>query len=233
MKLHLLSGGAAYGLVSGVQKTFEATHNCQIIGEYGAVGLMKDKLLQGAACDLVILSEKLVHDLANNSHVSAQSVTHLGIVSTGIAVKHDAPAIDAGSIDSFRRVLLEARKIFVPHMAKSTAGQHMKTVFERLGIYPEIAEKCQEHPNGATAMKAMAADPENGLIGCTQETEILYTPGVRLIGGLPSGCELDTVYTAAIPVKAAHPELAKALINTLSNTDIQEFKLKSGFKPLV
>lgn len=232
MKIHLLSGGAAYGLVSGVQEKFEATHNCQISGEYGAVGLMKDKLLQGTACDLVILSKKLVDSLVNENHVNAGSVTDLGVVSTGIAIKDHTSPIDVSDIDSFRHALLEARKIFVPHMTKSTAGQHMKAVFERLGVYAEIAGKCREHPNGATAMKAMAGDPDSDLIGCTQETEIVYTPGVKFVGGLPAGCELDTIYTAGITTAAAQPELAQALITIMSSAGLEDFKRKSGFKPL-
>src|SRR3546814_15670123 len=97
---------------------------------------------------------------------------------------------------AFGRALLDADAVYVPDMQRSTAGIHMKKVFQQLGVLDDIAAKIQEFPNGATAMKAMAA-ASGRPVGCTQITEILYSPGVQAVGLLPKGCELDPVYTAA------------------------------------
>ena len=51
-------------------------------------------------------------------------------------------------------------------------------------------------------MREMAACGEPGVVGCTQVTEILDTPGVRWVGALPRGYELATVYTAAVCAQA-------------------------------
>src|SRR3546814_9810392 len=69
MKLSILSGGAALGLVDAVRARFESEAGCQIAGEFGAVGAMKEKLLAGADCDIVILSRKLVDELAGAGQV--------------------------------------------------------------------------------------------------------------------------------------------------------------------
>ena len=53
-------------------------------------------------------------------------------------------------------------------------------------------------PGDATAMKELALHPGTGAMGCTQITEINYTPGVALVGPLPDAFELATVYTAAV-----------------------------------
>ena len=47
-------------------------------------------------------------------------------------------------------------------------------------------------------MRALAASTARRPIGCTQETEIRATPGIVLAGPLPRGCDLTTVYTAAV-----------------------------------
>ena len=65
------------------------------------------------------------------------------------------------------------------------------------------------YPNGATAMRHLAQSEAQRPIGCTQSTEIISTPGVMLSGTLPQGCELATIYTAAVTARAARPRRRK------------------------
>jgi hypothetical protein len=60
-----------------------------------------------------------------------------------------------------------------------------------------VGPRCRTFPNGATAMRELAAAGTPRSIGCTQVTEIRYTEGVDLVGALPPPFELATVYTAA------------------------------------
>ena len=92
--LHLLSGGAAQGLVTQLQDRFQALHACSINATFGAVGMMKDSLLAGAPCDVVILTEALIAQLTASGDVLAGSARALGVVKTGIAHKDgDAPVL--------------------------------------------------------------------------------------------------------------------------------------------
>jgi hypothetical protein len=52
-QIRLLSGGAAQGLVGQLKAGFAADQGCEVLGTFGAVGLMRDKLLGGAPCDLL------------------------------------------------------------------------------------------------------------------------------------------------------------------------------------
>jgi molybdate transport system substrate-binding protein len=79
-------------------------------------------------------------------------------------------------------------------------------------------------------MREMAQASEAGLIGCTQVTEILYTPGVLLVGDLPKVFELATVYTAAVCSKAAEPALAADLISLLVSPEAAELRRSGGFE---
>jgi molybdate transport system substrate-binding protein len=76
----------------------------------------------------------------------------------------------------------------------------------------------------------MAKADEPGLIGCTQVTEILYTPGVNLVAALPKEFELATVYTAAVCTKSAHPDLARDLVAVLSGEGSAELRRRGGFE---
>jgi molybdate transport system substrate-binding protein len=79
-------------------------------------------------------------------------------------------------------------------------------VLERLGIAAALAPRLSVHPNGATAMRALAETGAPGALGCTQVTEILYTPGLALAGALPDPFGLATVYAAGIGPRCRRSE---------------------------
>jgi molybdate transport system substrate-binding protein len=188
--LHILSGGAAFGLVSRLEAQFKASSSCTLAGTYSAIGVMRDQLVAGAPCDVVILSAALIAGLEASGHVVAGSARALGKVRTGVAVKAGAAQPAVNSPHQLKAALLAARGIYFPDPIKATAGIHFMSVMKQLGIDGDVVHKLRPYPNGATAMAEMAKCSELGLIGCTQVTEILYTPGVNLVAVLPKEFEL-------------------------------------------
>ena len=67
--LNILSGGAAQGLVGSLTPAFKAQTGFEIAGEFGAVGVMADKLRKGTPADIVILTAALVAKLAEEKLV--------------------------------------------------------------------------------------------------------------------------------------------------------------------
>ena len=103
-------------------------------------------------------------------------------------------------------------------------------VLKQLGLDQELADRLRTYPNGAAAMTAMAKSTEKGLIGCTQDTEILYIEGVDLIADLPKEFELATVYTAAVCSKAKEPKGAADLIALLAGSETATLRIECGFE---
>jgi molybdate transport system substrate-binding protein len=232
-QLHILSGGAAKGLVGQLEALFLAQTNCTVSGingTYGAVGLMKDQLLAGTPCDVLILTQALIAQLAASGDVVAGSASALGLVKTGVAVKTGEPQPKVDTVAGLKAALLAATGIYFPDPAKATAGIHFMKVLQELGIAKELAPRLRVFPNGATAMGEMAKSTEVGLVGCTQVTEILYTNGVQLVDVLPIAFELATVYTAAVCTKAANPQAAAALIKLLVSSEAAELRRLGGFE---
>jgi molybdate transport system substrate-binding protein len=226
--LHILSGGAAQGLVTRVQPAFEAMHGCRVDATYGAVGLMKDKLIAGAPCDLLILSEALIRDLCGQGRAEAASATPVGLVKTGVALKAGRSGADLRTESDLQALLQAAPAIYFPDPNKATAGIHFMEVLEALGLADQPG-KLRTFPNGATAMAALAQAPEQDAVGCTQVTEILFTPGVQLVGPLPPPHELTTTYTAAVAAGAKQPELARGLIAMLTAAEAAQTRRDCGF----
>ena len=228
--INLLSGGATQGLVTQLEHRFETEHRCTIDASFGAVGMMKDSLLAGAACDVVILTQALIEQLSASGEVVAPSIRALGIVKTGIAVKTGGAAPAVGSPAELKAALQAARGIYFPDPVKATAGIHFMRVLKQLGLDTELAARLHPFPNGATAMNAMAEAEGDGFLGCTQVTEILYTDGVKLVAPLPREFELATVYTAAVCARATETKAANAMIALLVSPEVAPVRSACGFE---
>jgi molybdate transport system substrate-binding protein len=130
---------------------------------------------------------------------------------------------------TLRAAFLAADAIFVPDTKASTAGIHVANVLQQLGITEDVATRLKIYPNGATAMRHLAESDAVRPIGCTQSTEIISTPGVVLSGSLPPGCELATMYTAAVASAAVNARQAQGLIDLLIASDQATLRERAGF----
>jgi molybdate transport system substrate-binding protein len=227
--LNILSGGAAQGLVTNLAPAFKGRTGFDIEGEFGAVGAMADKLRSGVPADLVILTATLVAKLAAEGLVMPASIRDIGEVETALAVRSGDPMVSASNAAELRAALLAADAIFVPDTEASTAGIHVSNVLRQLGIADAVVARLKIYPNGATAMRHLAASDAARPLGCTQSTEIISTEGVALSGPLPPGCELKTMYAAAVTAQATSPKQAQALIDLLSSADAHTARSRAGF----
>jgi molybdate transport system substrate-binding protein len=227
--LRILSGGAAQGLVTRLAPALKSTTGFNLTGEFGAVGGMADKLRQGDPADIVILTTALIAQLAEEKLADPASITDIGLVETSLAVRSRDPKLSVRNADDLRRALLAADAIYVPDTRTSTAGLHLAKVLQQLGIADQVGARLKIHPNGATAMRELAASGATRPIGCTQSTEIISTEGVELSGSLPQGCELKTMYTAALATHTANATQAQALIDLLAGPDAKDLRRRAGF----
>ena len=230
--LNVLSGGAAQGLVGSLAARLKEQTGLDIGGDFGAVGAMADKLRSGTPADILILTSALIATLAKEGLADSASVKDVGRVETALAVREADTPVSAPDATRLRSVFLAADAIFVPDTKVSTAGIHVAKVLEQLGIADEVEGRLKIYPNGATAMRHMAESNAKRPIGCTQATEIIATKGIQLSGALPKGCDLATVYTAAVTAKAAHAREAQVLIDLLTAADQRPLRERAGFLPV-
>ena len=227
--VRVLSGGAAQGLVEVLRPSFEAKTGCTIDGVFGAVGGMTARLLAGEPADVMILSRALIDGLAREGHIVAASAKDIGTVQTAIAVRCGDPRPAVASAAELRAALLGADAIHLPDPEQATAGIHFAKVLRDLGIWNTVCERLRAAPNGATAMRALAASQDRRPLGCTQATEIIATAGIVLVAPLPPGCDLATVYTAAIATKSAASGEAAELIALLAGAAGRHVRRRLGF----
>ena len=230
MKLKLLSGGAAQGVVAALAGRLQAETGYGIDGTFSAVGAMKEKLLAGEPCDLIILSAKLIAELERDGHLVSDAIAPLGVVYTGVAVRPGDPLPAVADAAAFRESLLAAEGVYFPDPRLATAGIHLMGVLDRLGIGAQIAPRLRPYPNGATAMRELAKAGGERLIGVTQITEIKNSPGLTLVGRLPREFELATTYTAALCRRAESPAAARRFLAILTGPEALPQRIAAGFE---
>lgn len=228
--IFLLSGGAADGLVTALAPGFRTETGVGVQGTFGAVGAIREKLCAGEAADLVILTKPIIDELSQAGIVARDSVQDIGIVRTAIAVRTGDPVPRVATADELRAALLAADEIHFPDTALATAGIHFAKVLDRLGIAERVAQAVRTHPNGATAMRALAASDAKFPIGCTQVTEIIITEGARLVANLPEELGLATTYTAAVVTDAPNAAIAQAFVLRLTAKDSAAQRRQAGFE---
>jgi molybdate transport system substrate-binding protein len=230
MSLAVLCAGAAKGLVAAVESSFTVETGATIDGTFGAVGALREKFLAGAPCDVIVLTAPLIDSLEHDGRVVPASAAPLGTVRTGIAVRAGEPVPDVHDAASLRATLADASRLLFPDPQRATAGIHFVDVLRRLGIHDDVAARMATFPNGATAMGELARSRATGEIGCTQVTEINYTDGVVLVGALPSGFDLATIYMAAVCTRARDRALAQRFVQWLGGAQTRELRARGGFE---
>jgi molybdate transport system substrate-binding protein len=228
--LYLLCAGAAQALVKALEPRLLAETGATLDARFGAVGAMKEALLAGAACDVMVTTDKMVGELEAAGLLRGETRAALGRVRTGLAVRSGAPRPDVGTPEALQAALLGADAVYFPDALRSTAGIHFAAVLRQLGIHDRLEARFRTFPNGATAMRELALHGTPRSIGCTQVTEIKYTAGVELVALLPARFELATTYTAALSATTADAALAAGFVAMLTGGDTRALRTEAGFE---
>lgn len=230
--IHLLSAGAAQGLVRALEASVADEFGATLDARFGAVGAMQSLFDAGDPCDVLILTDAMIAAQGAAGAVDAATRTALGRVRTGVAVRTGAPHPDVATPEALAAALGAADAVYFPDPERATAGIHFMKVLRALALDDALRERLRPFPNGAAAMRELAGASSSARpIGCTQVTEILYTPGVELVGLLPPQFELATLYTAAVSARASDPLLAARFVALLGSQDTQSLRARGGFEP--
>lgn len=228
--LNLLSAGAAQGLVQALATQLLQEGGRRLEARFGAVGAMQEAFDTGAPCDLMVLTDAMVGTMVADGRLRAEGRAALGRVRTAVAVRAGTPHPPVATPEELAAALQAADAVYFPDPQRATAGIHFERVLRELGLLEALGPRLRTFPNGATAMRELAASPSAHPIGCTQVTEILNTPGAELVAVLPARFELATVYTAAVSSRAADPEAAARFIAMLAGPRAAALRARCGFE---
>jgi molybdate transport system substrate-binding protein len=226
--LRVLAAGATESTIRAVASEYETRSGRRLQLTYGAVGLLRDRLLAGEEADLVIVTPAIIAQLDAKGLVRADPRADLGRLGGGLAVRAGAPRTSVGTPEELKQALLAADEIFIAAPETATAGAWFMSVAERLGISENVRPKLRTAPGGKEAMQRMARSTGRA-IGATQISEILSVPEVSLIAPYPASLQQTTIYAGVVPVRAKEPAGAEEFLRFLTSEPVQERFRKAGF----
>jgi len=172
------------------------------------------RMKRGEPVDVVIMVGAAIDELGRQ-----------GLVRAGAAKP------DIGSVEAFRRTLLEAKSIAY---SDSASGIYLSTtLFAKLGVLDKTAGKSRKikGPPSGEPVAAVVARGE-AEIGFQQVSELIRVPGVSYVGPIPAELQQDTFFSAALANALKQPEAAGALIRFLASREAAPAIAKSGLAPL-
>jgi molybdate transport system substrate-binding protein len=198
----------------------------------GPSAQLEKRLAEGEAADLAILARAGADDLVARGKIAAGSLVEVARSSIGIAVPKGVAKPDISTAESFKRALLAAKSIAVSKpVGGGASGAHMAKVFAQLGIAEAMTAKAKYGAGGAAGLAGLVVLRGEADIGIQQLAELMAVTGIDVVGPLPAELQSVTVFTAAIPISASHPEAGRDVIDLLTTPAAKSVIKAKGLDP--
>ena len=209
-EISVLSAGGIRPPLEELVPQFERTSGHKVALRFVGGALMKQELQAGAGFDVLIAEASVLDDFIKAGKVAAATRTDVARAGIGVGIRAGAPKPDIGSLDAFRRALLNAKSI--AYSKEGMAGLHFLGVLERLGISKEMQPKL---------IATGAGDPGRGTFALVSRGEAelgvaaiatIFAPGVDLVGPIPAELQRYIQFAAGVSAGTKEPQAAAALI---------------------
>jgi molybdate transport system substrate-binding protein len=211
-EIKVISSNALKTVLQELAPAFEKATEHKLVFTWGAAVPLKAQIEKGEAFDLAVLTTAGIDDLIKQGKLVAATRANLATSGAGVAVRKGAPKPDIGTVEAFKRALLNAKS--VAYVEQGGTGIYLKQLLPRLGIADALKDKLKLLPPENPAAQAIANGEAE--IGMTQISEILPYAGAELVGPFPAEIQLTTAFATAVSANAKEPEPAKALIKFLT-----------------
>jgi molybdate transport system substrate-binding protein len=180
----------------------------------------------GEPFDVLISGTSPVDQWIKEGRILAQTRTHIARSGIGVEVRAGAPRPDIGSVEAFKRALLDARSIAYLRVG---SGIYVHGLLERLGIAEAVASKVTRPDSDVVSEMVARGEVELGLVVITQ---ILTTAGVELVGPLPPEIQSYVVFTGGVSASSKMPDAARQLLEFLTGPAAIPTLRAQGMEPV-
>jgi molybdate transport system substrate-binding protein len=179
----------------------------------------------GEAFDFAVLACAPVDRLTAGGHLVG---ARTDIVRSGmaLAVADGAPRPDIGTADALRDTILRAASL---GYSTGPSGDHLLRLLERWGV-AEIMQPRLVKAQPGVPVASLIANGEVE-IGVQQLSELKDVRGVDVVGPLPDGAQLVTVFSAAVCAVSRQQQAAADFLAFLASEQTAATKRAHGAEP--
>ncbi len=213
-EIKILARRAIWTVLNEAGPAFECMsgHKLNVSVDLAAVVVQR---VAPAQIDGLVKDGKLIADTRTN-------LTRSGI---GVEVRKGAPKPDIGSVEAFKRAMLNAKSI--GYLKVGQSGLMVAAMLDRIGLTEALKSKVTLPQDDIVSELVAEGKIEIGMVNITQ---ILTTPGVDLVGPLPPELQSYIVFAGGVGANSRAPDAARELIKFLKGPAVPVIKAQ-GMEP--
>jgi len=225
--IRILSTHAVLDVMDELGPLFERNTGRRLAFGYDPTNLLRLRIEGGESFDVVIMTRQALGEFATMGVVVRDTCTDIGRSGLGVSVHESARRPDIGTVENFKRALLEAKSVV--RSRDGASGVYFDALLGRLGIAEAMRGKVILGPGGRVAEFVAKGEAD---LAIQQISELLPVTGADFVGPVPPELQHYTVFSAGVGVRSADPDMAKAFIGALvTPAAIALFKAK-GLEPI-
>jgi molybdate transport system substrate-binding protein len=224
--IRVLSTLALKGAVLALASQYQAAGGARIDADFAPTLALLQRLRDGEAADVVILTREGLDEVAREGRVAAQSSVDLARSFVGVAVKAGAPHPDITTEASLRATLLAARAVAYSRLGAS--GILFAQLIERLGIAADINARAVIIPQGFTAERLVTGEAD---LAIQQISELKQIDGIEVVGPIPHELQTPAVFSAGRMTASQKTGEADRLLRFLASSGVAPALRDSGLEP--
>jgi molybdate transport system substrate-binding protein len=224
--VRLFSTLALMGAVRKLAGKYEAAGGARIDADFAPTLRLLERLRDGEAADVVILTSEGLAGLAANRTVVAESCVDLARSFVGLAVKAGQAHPGIATEAALRATLLGARSIAYSRLGAS--GIFFAQLIAQMGIATEINTRATIVPQGFTAERLVSGEAD---LAVQQISELKQVAGVEIIGPIPLQLQNPAVFSAGRLVASGKVDQSDRLLKFLASAEVTPALRDSGLEP--
>lgn len=225
-RIAVLSTLALRGILEKFKPQLEQALGARLEFRFGATQAILKELESApkdAWPDLLVLTAEAMRELEAAGRVPEVKV--LGSSGVGVAVRAGAPRPDIGTLEAFKRAIVNASS--VAHSKVGASGLYFAGLLEKLDIAGQVKKRVvvEQRPVGLAVARGEAE------IGVQQLCELAPVAGIDIVGGLPEPIQRMTQFAAGVPANAGNPQGGAALLQQLLSETVRAAMPAAGIQP--
>jgi molybdate transport system substrate-binding protein len=227
-EIHVLVSNGIRAVMEEVRPQAERAIGHPLAMEFNSSSALKQKIDQGQAFDVAILTSDLMGDLTKEGKIANGTSAGVARGGIGVGIRKGAPKPDISTGAAMKQTLLKAKSITFAQDGASRV--FIMKMFDHFGISEEVKPKLILE-QGSTRADARVADGSAELV-LTLVSEILPAPGVEVVGPLPTEVQNYISMSAGVGAKTHDADASKALIKFLAGPGIAATLKAKGMEPI-
>jgi molybdate transport system substrate-binding protein len=220
-EIKIMTPRSMWTVLKQIGPEFERSSGHKLRVDTDIAATLADRIIGGERFDIFVGPPVQVERLIKASKVVADTRTPIARSGIGVEVRAGAPKPDIGTVDAFKRALMNAKSIGYLKQA-GTSGAYLHGLIDRLGITEAIQHKVVRPDTDIVSEMVAKGEIELGMVVITQ---IMTTPGVELVGPIPTEIQSYVRWSGAVATDSAAPDVARDLIRFLTGpTALPVFK---------